>query len=444
MNISVLLLRPLKPECGTAASFQFGGVKRRKGLGVTLPTDRWDKNRQRIKVSGSLHRDERTFLMGLNKRIEHHVKAIQDAVHILTYELEREPTWEELSAALDRLNAGKENINETTLTFYQWVEEFITESEEHRTNAKGQKLHPRTIAKYRTVLTQLKDFARGHLGRGMKFEDWNEELVNRYKSFRASQGCKVSTIGKDLAVIKVWLKKAHHRKLHDSRSYLEPYFVPPKHRGLKVHLTLDDLDVLEHAELPSVGKNGKKLKALHVVRDLFVVACWTGVRYSDLKRFPELLEAEWSANKGQCPSELAFIQDKTDDRVRVPILDPVNRILTKYNGRLPKVMSNQKMNRVIKEVMAHAGLTRTVEMASSDVRNTRPIKRPFNELVTLHTARRTFATNMWELQVLSAGELRSLTGHESEQALLLYLNVDREKVAQRAGEKIRKALRMRA
>ena len=95
---------------------------------MTVPTDRWDKNRQRIKVSGSLHRDERTFLMGLNKRIEHHVKAIQDAVHILTYELEREPTWEELNAALDRLNAGKENINETTLTFYQWVEEFITES----------------------------------------------------------------------------------------------------------------------------------------------------------------------------------------------------------------------------------------------------------------------------------------------------------------------------
>lgn len=46
----------------------------------------------------------------------------------------------------------------------------------------------------------------------MKFEDWNEELVNRYKSFRASQGCKVSTIGKDLAVIKVWLTKPHHPK----------------------------------------------------------------------------------------------------------------------------------------------------------------------------------------------------------------------------------------
>ena len=139
-----------------------------------------------------------------------------------------------------------------------------------------------------------------------------------------------------------------------------------------------------------------------------------------------------------------FVQDKTDDRVRIPILDAVKRIVAKYDGRLPKAMSNQKMNRVIKEVLAHAGLTRTVEMASGDPQNTKPIRTPFNELVTLHTARRTFATNMWELQVLSAGEFRSLTGHESEQALLLYLNVDREQVAQRAGAKLREALRQRA
>lgn len=33
-------------------------------------------------------------------------------------------------------------------------------------------------------------------------------------TFRANQWFKVSTIGKNLAVFKVWLKKAHHRKLH--------------------------------------------------------------------------------------------------------------------------------------------------------------------------------------------------------------------------------------
>ena len=444
MNISILLLRPSNPECGTVASFHFDGAKRRKGLGVTVPTERWDKKRQRLKVSATLHRDERTRLMALNQRIDHQLKAIQDTFHSLSYALEREPTWEEFSRALDRLQAGEEKVVEATLTFYEWVESFIVESETHRTNAKGQKLHARTIAKYRTVLLQLRRFATTQMGRAMRFEDWDETLVNRYKTCRANQGCKVSTIGKDLAVIKVWLKKAHHRKLHDNRSFLEPYFVPPKHRGLKVHLTLEDLDTLEKAMLPSVGRNGRELKALRHVRDLFLVACWTGARYSDLRRFPDLIGDLWDQHGGQCPDELVFVQDKTDDRVRIPILDAVKRIVAKYDGRLPKAMSNQKMNRVIKEVLAHAGLNRTVEMASGDPQNTKPIRTPFNELVTLHTARRTFATNMWELQVLSAGELRSLTGHESEQALLLYLNVDREQVAQRAGAKLREALRQRA
>ena len=51
--------------------------------------------------------------------------------------------------------------------------------------------------------------------------------------------------------------------------------------------------------------------------------------------------------------------------------DDANRI-----GSSVAIMRNHKMNRVIKEVLAHAGLTRNVEMASSDVRDTRPIMPP--------------------------------------------------------------------
>ncbi len=129
------------------------------------------------------------------------LKAIQDTFHSLSYALEREPTWEEFSRALDRLQAGEEKVVEATLTFYEWVESFIVESETHRTNRQGAET-PRsdTSPNTRTVLLQLKRFATTQLGRAMRFEDWDETLVNRYKTFRANQGCKVSTIGKDLAV----------------------------------------------------------------------------------------------------------------------------------------------------------------------------------------------------------------------------------------------------
>ena len=65
MNISALLLRSSNPECGTVASLHFDGAKRHKGFGVTVPRSGWDRKRQRLKVSTTLHCDERTRLMAL-------------------------------------------------------------------------------------------------------------------------------------------------------------------------------------------------------------------------------------------------------------------------------------------------------------------------------------------------------------------------------------------
>ena len=90
-----------------------------------------------------------------------------------------------------------------------------------------------------------------------------------------------------------------------------------------------------------------------------------------------------------CPSSLSFVQSKTNTPVEVPLLDAAQRIINKYNGRLPKAMNEQKMNVTIKKVLAHAGLTRIVELPSTDPYKPKPKKQPLNELVTLHTARRT-------------------------------------------------------
>ena len=35
-----------------------------------------------------------------------------------------------------------------------------------------------------------------------------------------------------------------------------------------------------------------------VVRDMFVLACWTGARISDIKRMPEMVSEAWKNNGG--------------------------------------------------------------------------------------------------------------------------------------------------
>ena len=51
------------------------------------------------------------------------------------------------------------------------------------------------------------------------------------------------------------------------------------------------------------------------------------------------------------------------------------------------------------------------------------IVRPKYELVTSHTARRSGATNLYKLGVLSDQEIRSITGHQSQKVFENYIRI---------------------
>jgi len=443
MNISFQLSRPQNPQSSVVAQFIYDGKKRRLGMGLSVPSDRWNKGKQRIKVLASIHNNERMDYEVLNKRLDTHENLIHSIVHELTIDLGKAPTWLEFKEGWKRKIQGKQRASMKHLTFNQWVKEFI-EDAPNRLNGKGKKISHRTIQKYNTVYTQLCQYSIKHIGHQISFEDWNRELLDGYKRFRAKQGLNINTIAKDVKVIKMWLKESYSTNLHDNRAHMETYFSPKQVKTLKVHLTLQDLTLLEAVKLPSIGKLGQTMTAMETVRDLFLLACWTGVRISDLKKFPELVKDAWDANGGSCPSSLSFIQSKTNSPVKVPVLDAAQRIINKHNGSLPEAINEQKMNATIKKVLQLAGITRMVETPSTSMTTSKAIRKPINELVTLHTARRTFATNMHSLEVLSVNELMSLTGHESESALKTYLNIDRLETSSKASEKIRKALKQKA
>ena len=412
-------------------------------MGLSVPSDRWNKGKQRIKVLASIHHNERMDYEVLNKRLDTHENLIHSIVHELTIDLGKVPTWLEFKEGWKRKAQGKQRASMKHLTFNQWVKEFI-EDAPNRLNGKGKKISHRTIQKYNTVYTQLCQYSIKHIGHQISFEDWNRELLDGYKRFRAKQAISINTIAKDVKVIKMWLKESYTTNLHDNRAHMETYFSPKQVKTLKVHLTLQDLTLLEAVKLPSKGRHGQTVTALETVRDLFLLACWTGVRISDLKRFPEMIKDAWDANGGSCPEYITFIQSKTNSPVKAPVLDAAQRIINKHNGSLPEAINEQKMNATIKKVLKLAGITRMVETPSTSMTTSKAIRKPINELVTLHTARRTFATNMHSLEVLSVNELMSLTGHESESALKTYLNIDRLETSSKASEKIREALKQRA
>ena len=122
-------------------------------------------------------------------------------------------------------------------------------------------------------------------------------------------------------------------------------------------------------------------------------------------------------------------QQKTDNPVKIPIHPVFRRIWDSYGGQLPLVISNQKFNDHIKTVCQRAGITETVlkSITRGGKRQTTAYEKW--QLVSSHTARRSFATNLYRQGFPSIG-IMSITGHKTETAFLKYIKVGKEEHAE--------------
>ena len=408
------------------------------GLGVTIPTKSWDKGNQRIKTGTSKN------LIALQSELDNAVQAIVNLHNQLIVNDNVELSVDSMRDGIKRIKEGKVGVAEKVLTFNQWVDEFIQETERgERTNSQGRQIGAITVAKYRTTQKVLDMFSKRVWGRPIQFDELDARFVGLFAKFRGEgqgkiKGVGVNTVAKDMAVIKTWMKTSFQREVHNNRKWETQAFKPREVRVEKPHLTIEEVTQLEQFKIPKkVHNNGVERTSWDTVRDYFVIACWTAARVSDLKQFRDLIATRYKENGNSCPQELKFIQSKTNSTVTVPLLDPVKRIVNRYNGQLPKLPNESKMNQTIKLVCKAAGLDRVIEQASTDVKSKEVSRNALWEVVTNHTARRTFATNVYSKNIMSLGELMSLTGHESESSLMTYLNVSRGDVSKRATDRLR-------
>ena len=103
----------------------------------------------------------------------------------------------------------------------------------------------------------------------------------------------------------------------------------------------------------------------------------------------------------------------------------VDDILNKYNGELPKVY-DQKINDHIKEIGEALGWTEIVELEEQHGAMEYTARKRFCDLLKTHTARRSFATNMYKTGA-SLNSIMAITGHSSEQQLKTYLKLTNPK-----------------
>lgn len=97
-------------------------------------------------------------------------------------------------------------------------------------------------------------------------------------------------------------------------------------------------------------------------------------------------------------------------------------ILEKYDYELPKLPSNQKFNDYIKEVAKLAKINEPIysDKQKGDFSFKKTV--PKWELVTSHTARRSFATNAFIAGVPTISIMK-ITGHKTESSFMKYIKI---------------------
>jgi hypothetical protein len=170
-------------------------------------------------------------------------------------------------------------------------------------------------------------------------------------------------------------------------------------------------------------------KRLEKVRDLFIVGCWTGLRFSDFTRIKS------HHIKGEY---IEIEQQKTGSKVFIPIHPTVQKVMQKYKGQypnsLPPAISNQKMNEYLKEIGPNVESLKEIISLSNTLRGSKVLKNVIkHELIVTHTARRSFATNQY-LKGIPVHDIMRITGHKTEKAFLRYLKIENKDAAIRVND----------
>jgi integrase len=301
--------------------------------------------------------------------------------------------------ALGRNIAGKD--------FFEVIDKIIDERESGKELTRdGKRFSAHTIKGYRHTRDNLNKFNPRMTFEGVTIETYKELIAY----FNENNDHAINTIGKIIKNWKVFMRAAKKRGAHENLVYLDEDFKVPDEETDDIYLT--------DTELKTIYEKHYVTPTLDLVRDWFIIDCYTGLRISDI----QLLDAQHILK-----DRIRLVNEKTDTKVVIPIHPYVKAILKKHDG-LPRKITDQKMNENIKKVCEIAGINEPVLYSVTKGGKRKDYHLKKYEMVSNHTARRCFITNL-----LNAGvpdnQVMQLAGIKKHATLLRYKKTKPEETA---------------
>ncbi|WP_299581750.1 tyrosine-type recombinase/integrase [uncultured Sunxiuqinia sp.] len=365
--------------------FKSGKTDQISKTGEKVSLQYWDLSSQKLKRTSFKGKDNLKLRL---KNLENHV--LEEAAKTRTY-----PTgW--LNDVVDKYLFPEKHKNNSSTTMSQWIQEWIDKSENEY----------RTIRAYHSTLKSLKEF-----NPDLTWNDLDIDFYYKFIKYLTGKGFAKNTIASRIKNLKVFCRAALERNIHNNTSYQS--FKKQTEESYNIYLSEEELNIISKLNLSSKPYLDK-------ARDIFLIGCWTGCRFSDLDK----------VNHDNIKGNFIHLeQQKTQKRVVIPLHPVIRSIIEKYDGELPKMISNQKFNDYIKEVCKTANFSEKISKSlTKGGRRETEVKEKW-EMVTSHTARRSFATNLYKSGFPSIS-IMAITGHKTEKAFYSYIKVNEEEHAE--------------
>lgn len=355
----------------------------------------------------------------------HRLDSIESEIKKLLYKIKNDqitPTIEDFKQRLDQVIkpesiqlkietkqlTEKEKIQQMSL--FEFIDYYLKIAQIKHSTYKG----------YNTTRNSLLDYQEKKRIK-LSFKNIDIDFYSSYIDFLQKQNLSKNTIGQRIKVIKALLREATDRDIEVSQDYKKKSFKRINETSDTIYLNESELMKLYNIETSPESMEILKKEYhrdtlptyLDRARDLFLVGCWTGLRMSDYSRL---------SSDNIKDGKIEITTKKTEQKVVIPIHKVVNEILMKYNYQFPKSPTNQVFNRFIKDVAKIAGINEpiTTEITKGGLKVAQSTEK-YN-LVTSHTARRSFATNAF-LADMPSISIMKITGHKTESAFMKYIKM---------------------
>lgn len=409
-------------------NFYLKNKSAKKATGIYLQFDD-GTNRHKLYIEESIHpknwnaekREMRKSVDGFADfnakldKIQRNCKAIHTALTLdgkFTVETLREKFKNYLNELNNKVAENTSGANQTIDTLPKFVKSYIESVESIK--------QKNTILHNRQTLNLLIEFEKTKK-RKLTFERINLDFYNDFIAFLTeTKRYSPNTIGKHIANIKLFLNEAYERGVNLKFDYKSKRFKVTKETVESIYLTESEIETIYNHDF-------SKNRRLEQTRDLFIVGCYTGLRFSD---FSELTANNISEGF------ISVVTQKTKEKVTIPVHPTLLEILKKYSESakgLPRLISNQRMNDYLKEIGREVGLSEQLIRTRTNGGLKVQTKVKKYELLTTHTARRSFATNLYKSGFPSISIMK-ITGHKTEKAFMTYIKISQEENAEKLRE----------